>query len=464
MNVRRFIPILRPIPFLLLVPLIAPSVPRALATQHIPDIRRSIAGPIVVIPSQVRIGEWPVQVGTLPLGGPSPYLFAGHESRMGTVVPTPDIHDIQAATLSPDGKLIAYVASEGVVVADRSGHKLGVEENARGFRWSPDGASLALLMGKSASRPDAAAGLGIWDLKRKAKRYHRRDVYRISWGANDTLYYGLGGGYWSIQPGNRSPSRTWHHGIEVSPDGLYSLDRVRGYWSGYRIVHDRTGVDVSSPTFAALGSFTLKHTAEPFWIKGSAHLLCVSVCGLWPNADSTRWECRTGVVDVLKSKLLAWWSGMSLGPSADGKSVWITDGYAVMPWIFHGFSTGVPSMQDVIVGSAAGRHPDEIRVRASTREWTSRNLSNERNAVARSYVLRAGDSISSPYETGPPITLVEILSSGLAVFRVDTRAYSVTSPHNRQPEPGFYEVGKAGIVINTNSKDGGYITEVSVVP
>jgi hypothetical protein len=78
--------------------------------------------------------------------------------------------------------------------------------------------------------------------------------------------------------------------------------------------------------------------------------------------------------------------------------------------------------------------------------------------------MRAGDSIPNPFRSGSPITLVEILSSSLAIFRVDTRAYTVTSPHNRQPELGFYEVGRAGIVINTNSDDAGYIIELSLVP
>jgi hypothetical protein len=442
MNLRRFFRVLRFTP-LLFVAGCALSASTCVASDPIPR-----SSPIVVLPSQVRIGGYPVQVGTLPLGESQPYLFS-RPGRAGGAIPVPNLHDVAEAALSPSGKRIAYVSREGVVVADRSGRTIGVQKDAVGFRWSPDGESLALLMGKSASRPDAAAGLGVWDLRTKETRYHRRGVDQISWGARDTVYYGLDREYWAIQPGSRGPSRTGHHGIDVSPDGLYSVDRVPGYWCGYQIVHDRTGVDVSPAAFASLGSFTIKHTAEPFWIAGAGHLLCLSVCGIWPSADSTRWECRTAVVDVLSSELLAWWNGMALGPSADGKSVWVTDGYDVTPWRFK-----VPPRRVESTG-------DEIRVKASTREWSSRG--GERLVGEKLYALRAGDSVPAPSRKSPALTLVEIAGPNRAVFRID-RGYRVTTPFNHQPRPGLYEVGSKGIVVAEDSFDAGYIIQLSLLP
>jgi hypothetical protein len=416
---------------------------------------------IVVIPSQVRIGGFPVQVGSLSIGENVPYLFSLAGGRTGQAVPLPEINDFRTASLSPNGKWIAYVAREGVVVADLAGRTIGVEEHAVGCRWSPDGGSLALLMGKSTSRGDAAAGIGTWDLRKKSRRYHRGDVDRISWGAEDTLYYGLGGGFWAIHTGGGWPSKTRHHGIEVSPDGLYSMDRPGPHWSGVRIVHDRSGVDLSEPTFTALGSFTPKHTADPFWVKDAGHLLCVSVCGLWPQPDSTpEWACRTGLVDVLTSELLVAWPGMSLGPSADGQSVWITDGHAVTPR-----KLGERTRASRVASGWPywNRGPDEVHVRTSMQTW-GKYGGKAGPPVVNFLTLKVGDFIPRRYPAEPRIVLTDLQGARRATFRVNKAAFMVTLPGEQPRSLDSFEVGQDPVILSSNMTDGGYTIELSLVP
>jgi hypothetical protein len=84
------------------------------------------------------------------------------------------------------------------------------------------------------------------------------------------------------------------------------------------------------------------------------------------------------------------------------------------------------------------------------------------------YTMRSGDVIAAPSvsrgRNEPTIILVSIPDKHLAVFRVGTGGWAVSSPFNHQPSPGLYEVGDAGMQISTTSRDAGYIVDLSLAP
>ncbi len=385
-------------------------------------------------------------------------MFSLQGGRVSDEVPRPEVHDIRAVVLSPNTKLIAYTAREGVVVTDLDGRVLDRDEHATACRWSRDGESLALLLGGSGDH-----GIGIWNAKRKRTRYVREDADAVAWGTKDTLFFSAKNRVWATDRDGDPPSGTRHHGAEVSPDGLYSIDHPGGFWSGSRIVHDRSGVDLSSPIFAALGACTPRHFSEPFWVPAAGHYLVVSICGQWRQADgSNEWACRTGIVDVLTCELAVAWNGMSLGPSADGESVWVTDGDAVLPrslrerTIHSRVRSGRPDWE---------HNFDEIHLLTRTRSWGKSVLSDVRERVLeKSLTMRIGDILPRLLPTEPAIALVDIPGAHRAVFRMMGSGFVVTLPGDRPRNLDFFEVGRAPVALSQMISDGGSTIELSTLP
>lgn len=111
--------------------------------------------------------------------------------------------------------------------------------------------------------------------------------------------------------------------------------------------------------------------------------------------------------------------------------------------------------------STSRKGPGNIRVKARVQVWTSRGY--VKDLSERTYVLSPGDSLPPPHRNLRSITLVRILSPTRGVFHIDTLEYHVTTPFNRQPTRGCYEVGDKGIAFDTNSEDGGWTVQLAIV-
>ena len=458
MPTRRFLQYLRTLPLLSLLA----ATHCAFASKGLDEVLRGDA--IVILPSQILVGGHPVQVGEIPLGQNSPYLFEGLASRAGRRIPVPNIHVLRSAVLSPDGRRVAYVAKEGVIVADLSGHELGREDHAVGARWSHSGDVLALLLGPP-ERPWQLDGLAIWDLKKSTILYHDY-VDRVDWGANDSVYFGRSTGeYWATHWAGAGPERTSHHGIHVSPDGLYSWDRPGPHWSGIRIFHDRSNVDLAGPIFSNLGKFIPRHAADPFWVSGSGHLLCISGCGEMtkPNTPA-EWVCRTAIVDVLTCETVMSWPGMALGPSGDGRSVWISDGEVIKP---KRLDLAWPPTADVHAPRGKGG-PEEVQLHTSERSWGSWVVPGSRPnpPMEGDFRMRIGDILPRHYTPSMRVTLIDILGPGRAVFAISQPGFAVTLPGGDGPRDlNFFELGPAPVHIQVlGILDAGYSIDLSLAP
>jgi len=384
----------------------------------------------------------------------------GGRSRLGLPIPASGIRGLRSATLSPDGQWVAYLASSGVTVSDLDGRVIATLADASGCGWSPDGKRLALLFGAwSRDHRNRRSHLGIWHADQNRTDTIEEEAESISWGTGDSLFFGRGGKILAFDFRTGRVSRTGHHGVDVSPDGLYSIAHPPG--AGAVIVHDRSSVDLTSMTFAALGSPATNYFAKPFWIPGSGHLLCVSFCGMWPKPDgSVRWECRTGVVDVLTSELLDAWFGVSVGPSADGRWVWIFDGYDTLPkrlddGASHKAGTSVPS----------GRTgPEEVHVHLVIRSW-AKSVEFGVKRQECSLTMRVGDTIPRNYTYDELVILTDILGARRARFRVAPANYNVKLPGERDPRVlDFFEAGRAPVTLSDQITDGSYIIELSLAP
>ena len=398
----------------------------------------------------------------VPFDSGGAYLYVLGGGRLGLPIPSSGLPGLRSATLSPDGHRVAYVTASGVVVSDLDGRIVATQEDAAACSWSPDGKRLALLFGAwSREHRDRRAHLGIWHVDKNCTDTIEEEAESISWGAGDTLFFARKGAIFGLDSRIGRVAKTGHHGIDVSPDGLYSIGYSPGGSAGAVIVHDRSDLDLTSMTFAALGSATRNYFAKPFWIPGAGHLLCVSCCGFWRKPDgSERWECKTGVVDVLTSELLGAWFGVSVGPSADGRWVWIFDGYDTLPKrLDEGVSRRARGPQPV---ERVG--PDEVHLRLVIRSgggWVKRH----ENRQEVSLTMRVGDSIPRKYVEGNLVVLTEILGARRAVFRVAPAYYNVKLPGERDSRMlDFFEVGRAPVAMSQDMTDGYYILELSLVP
>jgi hypothetical protein len=199
---------------------------------------------------------------------------------------------------------------------------------------------------------------------------------------------------------------------------------------------------------------------EPFWVPAAGHFLVVSMCGQWRQADgSTEWAWRTGIVDVLTCELAVAWPGMALGPSADGESVWVTDGDAVLRYslrertIFSRVASGRPDWAHSF---------DEIHLLARTRSWGK--YGQRADTVEKTMTLRIGDILPRLFPSDPIIILVDVVGAHRGVFRMASGGYPVTLPGDRPRNLDFFEVGRAPVALNELMSDGGYVVELSTLP
>ena len=400
---------------------------------------------IVVVPGLVRISGKPVQVGVLPLARNAPYLVSYRASRTGHELPAPEPGDILGATLSLDARWVAYTSGTGVAVCDLTGRVIHKELGATSCAWNPHGRTLAALGGD---------GIRIWRLGTKTERTEEPAEVAY-WGTRDTLFFLREGSTWALDVRRGRISVTSHHGPIVSPDGLYSVDHLVRYWPRFRITHDRTSTDLSLSALAPLGPCAPQHFDEPFWVQGSDHLLCISICGDWRQGDgSMRWGCRTGVVDVMTSELVADWPGNILGVSADGKSVWITDGFDMSPHV-------LPQRALSASKVSRPRVAKSVRVRVSTMLWSSR-IPEPRLVEEHVLDMEVGDIVPLRYPGEGTITLVGIPRAGRAAFRISNR-FDIAAPGRPFGRGDSFEVGSEPVRLSQNGDDGGVDFEVALV-
>jgi hypothetical protein len=265
--------------------------------------------------------------GTLKgLGYPMMALYAVDSSGRRTTLPIPDSCYFRSIAVSPRGDRVAYAAHfagtpatpaqravTGVHVVDDQGRAIERFSACWAPCWSSDGTRLAMIEG---AFPETLGWLGttgvrVSDLSGHTRRLNFRPL-RLGWGNGDTLYLGFHDGrndqFDRVVAVDVATGRSWltaYVGIEVSPDGRYSMQ------DGWGLVLKERDTELH------LGAALANHDrVEARWLRASprGHLLCLSTFPY--KGGSHQQGLRTIVLDPWKMDTLI---------AFDGKLVTITN-------------------------------------------------------------------------------------------------------------------------------------------
>lgn len=378
------------------------------------------------------------------------------------------------AALAPDGLHIAYDSDSGVKVVDLLGTQVAQFPGGSKFRWNHSGSKLAILPNNSEPGPKRTEGqLVVWTVKTGAQETYDSNALDLEWGAGDSFFLSRGDtvSVCDLKKNRIGPSL--HRGVAVSPNSRYALLRDPSSRGGYVVRHSRSGRNLTSCTFGALGSVSMDMDGSAFWVRGAepGRILCVSRSGWWsdrPNQPAT-WGARTGIVDVMTSELLFAVPGIAIGPSADGRSVWVYDGYDL---------TLVPLDVQIEVAErkrsrdlyAVNSAADEVRLLVRWQEW---HMFGKAEWKERFVTVQEGDFIPTPYgsDSGPwascddAIRVIRIKRSNVIEVLVNPAHHWVTLPGSKGRTLDRFEITRAPVSLKLSGvSDGGYEMLVSVVP
>ena len=405
------------------------------------------SGAFVLIPDRTRIVD-KVLADRCDLDPRTIYLLEG---GWRAVPPRPVLRDERAldATLSPRGDLIAYGTGDEVLVVNLDGEIVSVWVGAHAHRWAIRDDRLALLYpGRSGAPADSFV---IWDPRLGVSDTYLLPADDIGWGPGDSLFVRNGDDVASVDLRTGSVRGSRHVGVDVSNDGLLSLQRGReiAWW----LFLDEGPMHLTPLTGPMLGDVRMTQGGPAFWIRtpGDHHLLCISHCGDWLVENGKRqWGCHTGIVDVLTREVVARAPGYLLGPSADGRGAWIYDGWDVFPLRL------TPDQE--------GRSRRSVNLRITTRHWNPMRLEEPRSYVR---TVREGDLIPIASERWSD------LDNALRLVRVGEGRATLTLPLGwvlnprvrHGPAPELFEVTDEPVQLQTGSgeKEGTTVT-VSVAP
>jgi hypothetical protein len=359
---------------------------------------------------------------------------------------------IQQALLSPTGKHAAVATERGVSLIDiPEGVVLRTLPGAIRLSWNAAGTMLALLVPERETPGATHATVALWTPEAGLRRL---DIVAtdLAWGTADSLFIATGDKVECWLGPDRPLVRTGHHGVRVSPDGLYSIRRGGPGGFPWVLVHDRSGTESSACVVNALGKVRADLEIEPFWVRSPAlgHVLCVSRTGVWspPDSGQAEWDWKTGIVDVMTGELLFAMNGALLGPSADGRSAWVYDG----AWLRH------VKLEDYIAVSVrrSGLHrpavitnePIHIRVALSTGgKWGSSST------VVHEVDVQEGDPIplwpfaGTYLRCAGLIRVSRVVAGDRIELTLDPGRYAVRLPGDHDRSRGRFVVGRAPVTI-----------------
>jgi len=383
-------------------------------------------------------------------------------SSRPSILKTPDRCCLYEASLAPSRDLIAYSvigpdsprmhndeSGWSVVVVDTAGAEVARMVGGRRFRWSPDGGRLAVTYAHHDTNwtwtPDA---IGLWRRSDGARRRLLHAAEDLCWGAGDTLYLMVSDRVVALDLAHDRPVNTHRRGPDPSPDGRYSIRHYTSVASGARLFDDRDSLDLSHCTLyrhnaVPLGGF------QPFWLRGAGHLMC-TVGGEGVSAPPAQAGLRTGIFDPRTLEMVAWFAGKPIVPTADGRGVVVVRGdtLAVEPL-------------------AAVREPPRdgrtVRIRMDVHVWGRdvRLLGTWIHEVAEGEWLPDHAYMSGACESY--FRIARIVDRDSAQIEVPPGRFRIGSAAAPGVEGGRATVSRAPTHLRTNSADGGYTIDLSIV-
>jgi hypothetical protein len=390
--------------------------------------------------------------------------------------------------LSPDGRRVAVASDIAVSIIDIE--KFAIVQSlppASVLSWSRDGKRLAMLSQAGKRGVDASGKVTVWSAKDSKTNEPGLDGYDLAYGSGDSLFVETKRGIECLTPDGGTAVRTKHHGALVSPDGRYSLRRAAAGSAPFSIVHDRSGIDFVGCALAAIGTVSVELDGSPFWVSGSSggHYLCLSRIGTWslPDTAGTVWQSRTALVDATTSELIFAVPGIAVGPSADGRAIWVYDGADLHP----------VTVDQIIRNSErrdrktlTNNDPDaRVHVRAVVRSSSRWNLptgainrdkapagpSTENPKDVHELDVEAGDqfpfwSYSGTNECGGQIRVSRVFDRNQIEIYLNPKLYRVRLPGEPSRSLARFVLGRAPVTIAPAEiiTDGSEWMEIQVQP
>ena len=376
--------------------------------------------------------------------------------------------------LSPDGRRVAVASDIAVSIIDIE--KFAIVRSfppASVLSWSRDGKRLAMLSQGGGPETDPAGKVTVWSERVSKTIDPGLDGYDLAYGSGDSLFVETKRGIECLTPGEGPAVRTMHHGAIVSPDGRYSVRRRPAGSLPFSLVHDRSGIDFARCALAAVGAVTVEVEGSPFWVTASsgAHYLCLSRIGAWtlPDTAGTVWQSRTALVDAMTSELIYAVPGIAVGPSADGRSMWVYDGADLHP-------VDVDQIIRDSERSARGwRRNDDpdarVHVRVTLRSSSRWSSPPDEPKIVYDLDLEAGDLLPlwrswGTIACGDQIRVFRVIDRDKIEIGLDARALRVQLPGDRFRAVARFVLGRAPVTIAPSEimSDGSMWMEVQVQP
>jgi len=398
------------------------------------------------------------------LGWPHQAVFLVHRGlSMPASIKVPARCSLYEAGLAPTRDLVAYSligwdaprfgndpSGWAVVVADTAGREQARFPGARRFQWSPDGARLALAYAHHDTNwswtPEA---IGLWRRSEGASRRRPQVAADLRWGDGDTLFLEIANRIEALDLESGRLSHTNHRGPDVSPDGRFSLRHYTSVASGTQVFDDQDSLDLSHCALYQHGAPPLGGF-QPFWVRaGSAgHLKCTTI-GEGPSAPARQAGLATGLFDPRTLAMVARFPGKPIVPTADGRGVVVV----------RGDSLAVEPIADARE-PARGR---TVRLRMEVQTWGRglRPLGTWTHSVAEgewvpdhALMLGACDR---------HFRIARIVDPEHVEIEIPSGRYIVRVPGVPATQAGTTSVSRVPTRLRTNSTDGGYVIDLSIV-
>jgi hypothetical protein len=401
--------------------------------------------------SVARLG-WPQQA----------VLLVRASSRRPTFMSVPGGCSIYEAALSPDRDRIAYSRIDwgadrfgndpshwGVTVADTAGREVASFPGACRFRWSPDGARLALAIAHHDTNWSwTAVAVEVWRRSDGARRRWNHAARDVRWGQGDTLYLMFDDRVRALDLARGRLSATRHFGPDASPDRRFSMRHYTPDGSGTELFDDRDSLNLMHCTLykhnaAPLGGYA------PFWVSGTAHLLCTTI-GDGGTVPLQQAGFETGVFDPLTLEMVARFPGKPIVPTADGRAVVVVRGDTLAV-------ESIDHVREPRSGTLA------VRVRTELLSWGRRidTVGVWTDQVAQ------GEWVPDHYQrTGACerlLRVARVIDRDHIELEVPEGAYTVDAPGVVATQGGLTPVSRIPTRLRTNSTCGGYIYRFSIV-
>ena len=214
-----------------------------------------------------------------------------------------------------------------IEVIDTTGAFRARFTGARTPRWSPDGTLLAVrkvrrpygprIGGFTPEYPETPDSVLVWNADRDTLLAFPLAADAISWERSEVrTHVGSSTCMLNLQrgPGNY----TWQFGIEVSPDGKYSMDP--GRLERFKVWDHYSRTPITKEVLRKIGGVAVQERPLPFWVTPAGHILCVGVLDEKDGKKrfpSKRVIWRTIFLDMQKMRVVRSIQARLLAPTAD---------------------------------------------------------------------------------------------------------------------------------------------------